>query len=334
MQVARLHGVGNLRLNDEPIPTPASSESLVRVKAVGICGSDMHWLTEGSIGDMRLEQPLVLGHEFAGVIESGPQRGQRVAVDPAIACGVCEFCREGNPNLCEALRFAGVGACDGALREYVAWETHCLYPLPDALTDADGAMLEPLGVAIHTVDLGHVRPGMTVGVFGCGSIGLLVIQVARVAGATRIIATDLLPHRLNAARALGATTFQAHDGEEADAVFAATNKRGVDAAFEVAGQNAAVETAIAVARPGSRVVLCGIPAGDRTSFSASSARRKGLTLKLVRRMKHTYPRALRLVEGGFVDVQSLVTHRFPLEQVEQAFAVAQRREGIKVMVEG
>jgi len=335
MRVLRLHGARDLRLHIEPDPAPGPGESLLRVTAVGLCGSDVHWFSEAGIGDARLTRPLVLGHEFVGVIESGERRGERVAVDPAVPCGACEFCLEGNPNLCTALRFAGHGAEDGALREYMAWPTRCLHPLPDSLTDADGVMLEPLGVAIHAVDLGHVKPAMTVGVFGCGPIGLLVLQVTRVAGATHLIATDKLPHRLEAARSVGATAvFQAADGQEVtDVVGATANRRGVDVAFEAAGENEAVETAIATARPGGRVVLIGIPADDRTAFTASPARRKGLTIKLSRRMKHVYPRAIRLVESGMVDVRSLVTHRFPLEEIDQAFSVAERREGLKVIVE-
>jgi L-iditol 2-dehydrogenase len=304
------------------------------VTAVGVCGSDVHWFEEGSIGDVRLTQPLVLGHEFAGVVQSGEQRGERVAVDPAVPCEVCKFCQEGNPNLCTALRFAGHGTEDGALREYVSWPTRCLHPLPDSLTDAEGVMLEPLGVAIHAVDLGHLKPGTTVGVYGCGPIGLLTLQVARAAGATRVIATDKLVHRMEMAQALGATrVFQAAEGQENPEVWAATNGRGVDVAFEAAGENSAVETAVATVRRGGRVVLSGIPADDRTSFSASSARRKGLTIKLVRRMKHTYPRAIRLVERGLVDVKSLVTHRFPLPEYEKAFSTAARRRGVKVIIE-
>jgi L-iditol 2-dehydrogenase len=332
-KVIRLHGVGDLRLHTEPTPTPAAGESLVRVTAIGLCGSDLHWFSEAGIGDMRLKSPLVLGHEFAGLVESGELRGKRVAVDPTIACGKCEFCQEGNPNFCTALRFAGDGVSDGALREYVVWPTRCLFPLPDSLSDADGAMLEPLGVAIHSVDLGHVKPGMTVGVFGCGPIGLLTLQVARAAGATRLIATDKLPQRLEVARALGAEVFQAADGQENAEIWAATGRKGVDVAFEAAGENPAVETAMACARPGSRVVLIGIPAEDSTTFTASTARRKGLTIKLVRRMKHTYPRAIRLVEGCMVDVRSLVTHRFPLAEINKAFTLASRREGLKMVVE-
>jgi len=334
VKALRLHGAGDLRLHDEPKPTAGVGESLLRVTAVGICGSDLHWLEDASIGDATLTKPLIIGHEFAGVIESGARRGQRVAVDPAIACETCDFCLEGNPNLCDHLTFAGHGSDDGALREFMAWPTRYLHPIPDALTDADGAVLEPLGVAIHAVDLGHLKPGMTVGVFGCGPIGLLTLQVARVAGATNIIATDKLPHRLEAARALGATfAVQAADGAENAEVLALTNGQGVHVAFEAAGENPAVETAIAVTRKGGRVILGGIPSDDHTAFTASTARRKGLTIKLVRRMKHAYPRAIRLAERGMVDVRSIVTHRFPITEFEQAFSVARRREGLKVIIE-
>ena len=330
----RLHGVSDLRLHDEPLPVPGSGDLLVRVTAVGICGSDLRWLAQAGIGNERLTEPLVPGHEFAGVIDSSERRGQRVAVDPAISCGACEFCQGGHPNLCTAQRFAGQATQDGALREYLAWPLRCLYPLPDALTDADGAMLEPLGVAIHAVDLSHLRAGMTVAVLGCGPVGLLILQLARTLGAVRLIATDTLPHRLEAARLLATVDpFQADGGREAGEIVAATGGRGVDIAFETAGDNAAVEAAVASLRPGGCLVLVGIPADDRTSFSASIARRKGLTIKLSRRMKHTYPRAIHLVETGAVDVRSLVTHRFPLAQFDRAFDVARRREGLKVIVE-
>jgi L-iditol 2-dehydrogenase len=319
MKVVRLHAPNDLRLHDEPKPEPGPGEALVRVKAVGICGSDLHWFGEAGIGDAKLKQPLVLGHEFAGVITEGARQGERVAIDPAVPCHACEFCLNGNPNLCEHLRFAGHGSEDGALREFIAWPEECLIPLPNLLSDADGVMLEPLGVAIHAVDLAHLRAGMSTGVFGCGPIGLLVIQVARLAGATEVFVTEPLPHRLEAARRLGARDW--------------TPGQTVDVAFEVAGENEAVEAAFAAVKPGGGVLLAGIPADNRTSFSASVARRKGLTIKMVRRMKFTYPRAIQLVESGKVDVRSMVTQHFPLEQAQQAFTVAQRREGLKIILD-
>ena len=195
-------------------------------------------------------------------------------------------------------------------------------------------MLEPLGVAMHAIDLGAIQPGDAVGVFGVGPIGLLVVQLARLAGAEQIIVTDRLPHRLEAAYSLGATQgFLVTDKWDEQEVWSTTGERGVDVAFEVAGENQAVETAIAAAKPGGRVILVGIPSQDWTAFTASTARRKGLTIKLSRRMKFTYPRAIQLVEDGLVNVSSLITHRYPLAEFEQAFRVARRREGLKVIVQ-
>jgi L-iditol 2-dehydrogenase len=329
MKVIRLHARGDLRLHNEPDPIPSLGEKILQVKAVGICGSDLHWFAEGGIGDVQLEHPLVLGHEFAGITD----KGQRVAVDPAIPCGKCEFCKHGHPNLCPQIRFAGHENVDGALREYMAWDEKCLFPLPDSITDEEGAMLEPLGVAIHSIDLAHLKTGMTVGVFGCGPIGLLIIQLAKHSGAAKIIATDKLPHRVEAANAFGVNhALLVEDRLDSGEIQAATGGRGVDVAFEVAGDQGAVDDAFSAVAPGGKVVLAGIPDDDRTSFTASVARRKGLTIKLVRRMKLTYPRAIALVSQGLVDVHSLVTHRFPLTQAAEAFAMAERRDGLKIMI--
>jgi L-iditol 2-dehydrogenase len=335
MQVARVHGADDIRLHDEPMPVPGPGEALVRVTAVGICGSDVHWWKEGHIGSDWISKPLILGHECAGVIESGPRSGERVAIDPAIPCARCEFCQEGNPNLCSALRFAGHAPQDGALSRYIAWPEHCLFPLPDAMSDTEGVMLEPLGVALYSVDCGNVRPGMSVGVFGCGAIGLSVIQVARAAGATRIFAADLpdVPHRLAAAHSFGATVYATHDGDEAEKILKATRGRGVDAVFEAAGDPEAVEAAIAAVKPGGQAILIGIASEDRIAFTASKARSKDLNIKVIHRMKHMYPRAIHLAQSGQVDMRSLVTHQFPLAEIAQAYASAEKREGIKVIID-
>ncbi|HKY53692.1 MAG TPA: zinc-binding dehydrogenase, partial [Anaerolineales bacterium] len=179
-----------------------------------------------------------------------------------------------------------------------------------------------------------IKAGMTVGVFGCGPIGLLIIQMAKVSGAAKIIATDKLAHRVEAARRFGVSqAFLVSDKRESGEMWTAVKERGVDVAFDAAGTQDAVDDAFDAVRPGGKVILAGIPADDRTSFSASIARRKGLTIKLVRRMKHTYPRAIELVSKGLVDVRSLVTHRFPLEEAHEAFRLADRREGLKVIIE-
>jgi len=322
--VARLHGRHDVRIADEPVPEPGPGESLVRIEAVGLCGSDLHWYEEGGIGDARLDAPLVVGHEFAGVVEGGALDGRRVAVDPALPCYRCEPCLRGDRNLCLSVAFAGHGATDGALRRYLAWPDHALYPLPEGFDGVTGAMLEPLGVALHALDLGHVRIGDSAAVVGCGPIGLLVVQALRAHGARVAAAVDPLEHRRAAA---------VESGAEAG-VAPAEVSGSVDVVFEVSGSEAAVDAAIALARPGARVVLVGIPDEDRTTFRASVARRKGLSLIVARRMKEdVYPRGIRLVEAGLLDTDRLVSHRFALADTAEAFAVAVARTGLKVVVE-
>jgi L-iditol 2-dehydrogenase len=201
------------------------------------------------------------------------------------------------------------------------------------LSDADSAMLEPLGVALHAYDLGKARAGGVVAVIGCGPIGLCLVQLARAAGARQVVAVEPLGHRREAAAAMGADVVLDADDDDVHAALAeATGGRGVDVAFESAGNDAAVALAVAAARPGGRVVLAGIPGQDTTTFPASVARRKGLTLKLSRRMRQMYPRTMRLVSDGLVDVSSIVSHTFPLARADEAFRAASNRVGLKIIV--
>ena len=331
MKAARLHGAGDIRLSEEPVPEPGPGMCLVRVTAVGVCGSDLHWWDEGEIGDTALTAPVVLGHEAAGVIEDGPRRGERVAIDPAIWCGTCRPCRDGYRNLCTRVAFAGHGGQDGAMREFMAWPDHLLYRLPDGVSDADGAVLEPLGVAIHALDLGHVRLGARVAVVGCGPIGLLLIAVLRTAGARHIAAFEPLPHRREAALRYGADVCLRPDILPGDLRELVSD--GADAVFEMAGTADAVALSMAAARPGGRVVLGGIPADDQISFPAATARRKGLTIAMARRMNDVYGRAIGLVAAGSFSLAPLVTERFGLASAGAAFGSAAKRNGLKVVVE-
>jgi L-iditol 2-dehydrogenase len=331
---ARFHAARDIRLAEEQAPDPTEGESLVRITAVGLCGSDLHWYDEGGIGDTRITHPIVGGHEMAGVVLGGPLDGVRVAVDPAIPCHRCDLCRHGHPNLCRALEFAGQDRRDGGLQRHLVWPTARLHPLSESLSDADGAMLEPLGVAVHAVDLGHVPLGGSVAVIGCGPIGLLLVQVARVAGAARVLAADPLAHRRLAAEQRGADeVLNPADARYATRLAAFTAGQGVDVAFEIAGTDPAIAAAMDAVRPGGRVVLGGIPSTAMSAFPASGARRKGLTIVMVRRMKEVYPRATALVVAGLVDVRGLVSHRFGLTEVDEAFSTAVARRGLKVIVE-
>jgi L-iditol 2-dehydrogenase len=323
--------VGDLRVAREPDPlVNGPGTALVRVTAVGICGSDLHWWDQGAIGDAKLTHPLVLGHEGAGVIANGPRSGERVAIDPAIPCEQCRACRDGYRNLCYRLKFSGHGETDGMMREFMTWPAAQLYPLPDRLSDVDGAMLEPLGVAVHSVDLGHLPFGGSASVVGCGPIGLLLIGLLKAAGASSVLAIEPLAHRREAAARAGAD-FVVDPGSFGDGL--GLGDHGVDVAFEAAGNDEGVGLAIASVRPGGRVVLAGIPGDDAIRFGASAARRKGLTIAMVRRMNEVYPRAISLAERGVVDLASVVTSRVGLGEIQDAFAEGARRTGLKVVIE-
>lgn len=297
--------------------------------AVGLCGSDRHWFEEGSIGESVLAGAFVPGHELIGVIEGGARAGERVAVDPADPCGRCELCLAGRGRLCPLIRFAGFPPTDGGLREWLAWPSARCHPIPDGIGDEEATLLEPLGVALHAVDLAGARAATSAGVHGVGPIGLAVVAVLRAQGVVDIIASDPLPHRLAAARTMGAKPIEAIGGHGPGTVASVQ----VDVAFECSGTDAGLEQAIRATRPGGRIVLVGIPEGDRTSFPASAARRKELALLLSRRMEAgDLERAVALVAGGTVILRHLVTHRYPLAEAAEAFDALADRRGLKVVV--
>jgi L-iditol 2-dehydrogenase len=331
-----------MRLDEIPPPEPGPDEALIRVRAVGVCGSDVHYYADGRIGSDVPQFPFVLGHEFAGEIAAlgpgvaGPPIGTRVAVDPAIPCGHCEVCLEGNPNCCPTVRFPSSPPKPGALCEWYAHPAHLCVPLPDSLDFVDGVMLEPLGVSIHALALARIRPGDTVAVLGAGPIGLLILQLALHANASVVYVSEPVAERRALATGFGASAV-CDPGASDPAVWLLdeTSGRGVDVVLEAAWGAEAVDQAVRMARYAGRVVLVGIPREDHVAFSANTARRKGLTLLMSRRMKHVYPRAIALVEHGLVDVRTLVTHRFPLEQAGEAFElVASLRDGVvKAIIE-
>ncbi len=342
MKAMFLHAPRDMRLHEIPVPEPGPGEVLMRIRALGICGSDVHYYVDGHIGDSYPEFPFILGHEFSGQIEAlgpgveGLPVGTRVAVDPAIPCGKCEVCLEGNPNCCPNVRFPATPPIPGALSEWYVHPAHLCTPLPDGLDFADGAMLEPLGVAVHAMTLASLSPGQTVAVLGGGPIGLLVLEVALASGAGAAYLTEPIRERRALAEDLGATAVCDPGVEDpVEWLMAQTGGRGVDVAIEAAWGGDAVGQAILMARYAGRVVLVGIPREDVTSFCASKARRKGLTILVSRRMKDVCQRSIALLDRGVLDVRKLITHRFPLERAAEGFdLVAALADGVvKAMVD-
>jgi L-iditol 2-dehydrogenase len=331
MLAARLHGPRDLRVERVRAPgPPAAGQVLLRVKTTGICGSDLHLYNDARIGDTALEGPLVIGHEFSAVVEAaGPEAldggheplaaGTRVAVDPAQPCGRCESCDQGHPNLCRRLHFCGNYPDGGSLCEWMHMPARSCFPVPDAIDDTQAALIEPLGVAIHAVDLARIRVGDTVVIIGAGAIGLMILQLVRLSGASVVFVTDKFPWRLALAERWGARPTLCEGHDPAAVVSRETLGRGVDVAIEAAWADHSIGQAIEMTRLGGRVVLVGIPGDDCLAMKHSTARRKGLTIRLSRRMKHIHWRAIGLILDGRVNLSALVSHRFPLSRAADAF---------------
>jgi L-iditol 2-dehydrogenase len=349
MRCAVLHGVGDVRIEERPVPQPKAHEVLVKIHSVGVCGSDVHYFTHGRIGGFVVREPMILGHEAAGVVAAvgeGVSRlkaGDRGALEPGYTCRQCLYCKSGHYNLCPDVVFMATPPIDGAFCDYVAWPADFCFPLPDSMTFDDGAMMEPLSVGLWAAHRGAVKPGDAVAVFGSGPIGLLTLQAAHVAGATTLIAVDVEDSRLAHARRLGAThvindrdrTALAQIRQITSALSGfAPEYSGADITFETAGAVPTTRNALAATRPGGVAVLVGLPPDPLVELDIVSAASKEIDIRGQFRYANRYPAALALASSGRVDVASLVTHRFPLEQAKAAleFADTHKREALKVMV--
>jgi L-iditol 2-dehydrogenase len=341
MKALVLHGIGDLRVDELPKPKPGRGQVLVRVRAVGLCGSDVHYYTHGRIGDQVVTRPMIVGHEGAGQVAGlGPgvndlKVGQRLALEPANSCGHCEWCTTGRPNLCPSVKFCSTPPYDGLMCEYAVLERHQCVPIPDSMSFEEAAMLEPLQVGVHATNLIGVRAGETVAVVGVGSVGLGCMEMARVCGAGRIIVTDKLGYRLRLARRLGADDAVNVDKRNpAEAVMELTGGRGADLVFECTNRGAGAPQAYDLAAIGGRVCLVGIPEEDKITLDTHRPRRKELLIQYVRRSRHAARQAITLVASGRLDVKSWITHRASLKNAKKAFdMVAHYGDGVlKVVV--
>lgn len=315
-----LHGARDARVAPFNLREGAPGEVLLNVAAVGICGSDLHYYKDGGIGSAVIRAPFVPGHEFGGYLDVDIEdralpRGALVAVDPNHACGTCDFCRAGYFNLCPNVKFIGAPPYDGAMTGRIWVPKDLVVALPPSFGPDEAVMLEPLGVAIHAVDLARPRLLERVALVGCGPIGLLVLQVLKVAGAGEVLAVDPLAGRRELAQRLGA----AEVGESVSEIRDWTKGEGCPLVVEVTNAPEGFRDAVAAARIGGRIVLVGIPDGDRYVLPAAEARRRGLSIKFSRRMGNVYPRAIELVATGRVDVMSLISHRIGLDEAPDVF---------------
>lgn len=326
MRVAELLGVHDFRLVERPDPEPGPGEIRVRSGSVGLCGSDLHNYSEGSVGDIACVYPMVLGHEPAGIVDkvgagvTGWSPGDRVVLEPALYCYHCEYCMAGCHNVCANLRFLSSTEDPGFLRDFVVLPAHNLLALPSHLSLDEGTIVEPLAVVLHSMQFAQIRPGDTAVVFGCGPIGLLTIASLKIFGAVRIWAFDPVAGRRDLALKMGATAaFDPKAVNPAAQIAQETGKRGVDIAMDCAAKGGSLNQCLHVTRNAGRVVYTGIPSEPIVQLEFHVARRKELTLYNVRRSNHEPPAALQLISEKPEVFRPMLTHTFAFEDVDRAF---------------
>ena len=313
MKAVKWFGIRDLRMVDVENPEPRAHEALVRIESVGVCGSDLHYFEEGRIGGTHITEPLTLGHEYAGTIEEvGSEAdpglvGRRVAVEPGIPCGTCEWCRTGHYNVCESMVFPGGPPYDGVLCEYVAVHAGFCFPVPEGMSAPVAAAIEPVAVAIHTIELAQIMPGESVAILGLGPIGLLSAQVAKLSGAGRVYGTDLKDYRVASGLRHGVdVAVNASRDDTVDTILRETGGRGVDVAIDVARSSDTPGLACKVVRPAGRCVFTGIFRGGKRfapgEHCAAQGARRSLVPPVLPHVSSRYrPRCLGPNRRGIAD---------------------------------
>ena len=341
MKAAVLYKPYDIRLEEVETPRIGADQVLVRVRAVGICGSDVHYYKTGRAGMHVVKEPLILGHECSGEIAEiggdveGFKPGDRVVIEPGFPCRRCFYCKTGRYNLCEDIRFYGTPPVNGAFCEYVAADADFVYKMPENLTFEEGSMIEPLSVGIHATRRGHITAEDTVAILGSGPVGLLTLQAVRARGATNIYVTDIRDYLLEYARRLGATeTINAQREDPVKRIMELTDGRGADVVIEAAGSIEAGRQTFEIVRRGGRIVIIGVFPKTEFAVRMTDFVDKELTVYGVFRYANTYPTALSLVSAGKIELKPLITHVFTLDEIQRAMEVAEKKIGnpVKVIV--
>jgi L-iditol 2-dehydrogenase len=342
MKAVVLTGIRKMEQCDIPCPRITTDmDVLLKVGSIGICGSDVHYYTAGRIGSQVVQYPFRVGHEFAAtVIETGKavkglKPGDGVAVEPAMSCGMCDQCKANRRHTCRKLRFLGCpGQAEGCLSEYIVMPAECCYPVKSGTTLEQAAIVEPLSIGLYAVESSAQMKGARIAILGAGPIGLSVLLCARVGGAECIYVTDKIDARLEAARRAGAGWTGNPDRQDIVADIVGLEPFLLDVVFECCGQQEALDQAVSLLKPGGKLMAVGIPEVDRVSFAIDTMRRRELCIQNVRRQNECVRPALDLIENGKVDVDFMITHRFPLDETKTAFdLVADYRDGVvKAMV--
>jgi L-idonate 5-dehydrogenase len=341
MQALVIHSAGDLRVEEVPTPEVGPGELRVRVRCGGICGSDLHYYQHGGFGTIRVKEPMVLGHEIAGVIDAvgtevtGFREGERIAVSPSQPCGLCRYCQQGLQNHCLDMRYYGSAMrsphVQGAFRQEIVVEPHQAHKLAPGVSDGEGAMAEPLAVALHAVTRAGPLLGKRVLVTGCGPIGALVIIAARRAGAAHIVATDVSDHTLGKALKVGADeAINVATDPDGLARFIA-DKGDFDLLFEASGNERALRGALDAVRPRGVIVQLGL--GGDMSLPVNTIVAKEFDLRGAFRFHEEFAIAVELLNKGLVDVKPLISATLSYRDPARAFALAaDRSQAMKVLL--
>ena len=333
--------IEKLEVGEAPMPRIGADDVLIKVRSVGICGSDLHYYREGAIGDFKVGFPFILGHEAAGIVEevgenvTSLKKGDRVCMEPGVPCMKCEECLSGHYNLCRDVRFWATPPYDGVLSEYVAHPAAFTFKIPDNMSFTEGALVEPLAIGLHACNMGGVKLGQTVAILGAGCIGLVTLLAAKAYGATQIIVGDVLEKRLNKARELGAVAINTAEEDFAAKVMELTGGRGADVCIDCAGFSATVDSCLSSAKPAGTVIIVGLGQDRVDGFNTGIMSTKELTVKSIFRYRNLFPTAINAIAGGRIDVGTIVSHRFSFDDTINAFATCHKdiRNVVKGVIE-
>jgi len=327
MKAALLAGLRAFEIRQVSTPKIAQeTDVLIRIKSVGVCGSDMHYYTTGRIGTQIVKFPFIIGHEASGIVEqigrnvSRVVPGQRVAIDPALSCGECDQCRAGRENTCRKLLFMGnPGQMDGSLCEYVVLHEKCCYPVDDSMTFDQATLSEPLAIAVYSVERAKISPIANVGILGAGPIGMSVFHVLRTMNVGNVYVTDKIAARLEYSKQLNPKWSGNPDRTDVVKEISTIEPFMLDAVFECSGNPDAIRQSIHLLKPGGALVIVGITETDEVSLPIHELRRKEITMFSIRRQVHCTQKALDLLSRRQVQMDAMATHHFRLEETQKAF---------------
>jgi L-iditol 2-dehydrogenase len=341
MKAAVLDRPLSIQVKDVAIPEPQPDEALIKVYCIGICGSDVHYYEHGRIGRYVVNEPIILGHELAGVVVKVGSEvtdvsvGDRVAVEPGITCGRCGYCKSGRYNLCPDVVFMATPPVDGAWAEYVSVRSDFLFKLPDGMSFEEGALLEPLSVGIHAMKRGKVGPSDRVLVTGLGPIGLLAIEAAKLFGVTEIYGSDILAGRRELAQAMGVSgVLNPAEDSVAEKLEQWTDGAGIDVIIETSGSAKAISDAVGFVKRGGRIVFVGLPVANSIPIDVAALVDAELDVYGVFRYANTYPMAIQALQRTRPDIEKVITHRFALDDIQQAVETARNQKEFctKIMI--